>query len=133
MAEEPLIVNAIIEIMGAPKDYIMQTMDKVIEKVKEGYTVRDFKVHEAREMEKFWSTFVEMELRIKKVDDLIGFCFDFMPSSIEISEPSRMNVENTDVNNLFNELLARLHQYDMVVKNLNAQNKLLQQKQAEKK
>ena len=121
-----LTVRAIIEILGAPKEHVEETMNKIVEMVKKNYAVRDSMIHEAKEMDKFWSTFVEIELKIKKVDDLVGFGFDFMPSSIEILEPSRIDTDNLEMNNLFNDLLARLHQYDMVLKNLSAQNKLLQ-------
>ena len=121
-----LTVRIIIEVLGSPKEHVEETMNKIAEMVKKNHIVIDSVIHEAKQMDKFWSTFAEMELKIKKVDDLVGFCFDFMPSSIEILEPSRIDTNNFEMNNLFNDLLARLHQYDMVVKNLSAQNKLLQ-------
>lgn len=126
MEAKNLTVRAIIEILGTPKEHVEETMNKIVGMVKKDYEARASTIHEAKEMDKFWSTFVEMELRIKKIDDLIGFCFDFMPSSIEILEPNKIYADNFEMNNLFNDLLARLHQYDMVVKNLSAQNKLLQ-------
>jgi len=127
MENEILTVKAIIEILGYPKEHVQETMNRVVEIVKKDYKLEDSKIHEPKELDKFWSTFVELELKIKKIDDLIGFCFDFMPSSIEIVEPSRLNVKTSEIANLFNDLLARLHQYDMIVKNLSAQNKLLQE------
>lgn len=123
-----LIVMAIIEILGAPKEHVEETIKKVVEIAKKGYEVKDSKIHEAKQLDKLFGTFVELEFKIKKIDDLIAFCFDFMPSSIEIIEPTKFTIESTEVNNLFNELLARLHQYDMAIKNLNAQNKILQEK-----
>ncbi len=48
-------------------------------------------------------------------------CFDYMPSSIEILEPAGMEVDMNDMVSMLNDLLARIHKYDMVLKNLHAQ------------
>jgi hypothetical protein len=127
MENESIKIRAIIEILGAPKEHVQDTMNHILDIVKKNFDVKDAKIHELKEVEKMWSTFVELEILMKKADDLIGFCFDFMPSSIEIIEPQKLNVQTSDLANLFNDLLARLHQYDMAVKNLNAQNRVLKQ------
>ena len=49
---------------------------------------------------------------------------EIMPtiSGVEILEPSSFNLESLGVTNFLNDILARLHKSDMVVKNVNAQN-----------
>ena len=51
-----------------------------------------------------------------------------MPSSIEIIEPLSFNAKCTDMSNMINDLLAKIHRYDMVVKNMNAENVILKRK-----
>ena len=59
---------------------------------------------------------------MKKLNEI---CFDFMPSVIEIIEPLDLKFESKDYEDFMNDLLARLHQYDFVVKNLRAENMML--------
>ncbi|MEK6876593.1 MAG: hypothetical protein AABX63_04220, partial [Nanoarchaeota archaeon] len=56
---------------------------------------------------------------------LIGFCFDYMPSSIEITKPEEFAVKKSTVENLINDLQARLHNVDMIVKKQKNENTFL--------
>ncbi len=76
----------------------------------------------------FWSTFAEVEIEVDGIETLVGFCFDFLPSSIEIIKPNKFMIEDASINNMLNDLIAKLHQYDMVLKNVHAQNILLKKK-----
>ena len=64
-------------------------------------------------------------MEVNGVENLIGFCFDFMPSSIEILEPNNLSMEIQEIGDLLNDLLARLHKYDMALKSIRAQNIIL--------
>ena len=126
---EKITVKAIIEIAGFPKEHVEDIMKKVIDKLKEGFNLKDHKIYEAvalkDKMEGFWSTFSEVDMTFKDMNDMIIFCFEYMPSSIEILNPGELNFKSNEMNNLFNDLLSKLHHYDMVVKNLTASNQLL--------
>ncbi len=122
-------VRAIMEIMGSPEEHVNKTMNMVVEKLKNSdyFECISEKVSESTKIEDrpFWSKFVEAELEFKELDMITGFCFDFMPSTIEILEPSKAEFDRETMNNLWNDLIARLHQYDMLVKNLHAENVVL--------
>ena len=128
-------IKAIIEIAGFPKEHIEGAMDKVINKLKQDFEVVDNKIYEAVElkdkMDGFWSTFCEVDVNFDKIEGLIGFCFEFMPSSLEVLSPEEMMFTNINLANILNDLLGRLHHYDMLVKNLNASNVLLKKKLGE--
>ncbi len=53
---------------------------------------------------------------MKGLHPLIGFCFSYMPSSIEIEKPDELTLPADMMNALFNDLQARLHKVDMIVK-----------------
>ncbi len=57
--------------------------------------------------------------------EIVGFCFDYMPSSIDIIKPEKFSLESKEMMDMINDLIAKLHNLDMNVKNLNAQNVLL--------
>lgn len=127
-------VRVIIEILGSPKEHVEETINRVVKKIEEESDIKliNGKSYEATEVKGLWSTFAELELEFNRLYDLIGFSFDYMPSVIEILEPEKMDINMGDVNELLNDLLAKLHNYDMVTKNLSAENILLK-RQLEKK
>ncbi|MBU1111303.1 MAG: hypothetical protein KJ896_00870 [Nanoarchaeota archaeon] len=120
-----LNVRFIIEIAGYPKEHIENTMKGVVNKVRNEKKVLNYKIYEAEQKEKLYSTFAEIEIEIKDFDEFVGICFDYMPSSVEILKPDKFNLNSKDFENFVNDLLAKLHQYDMIIKNLKAQNMVL--------
>lgn len=130
-----LMIRAIMEILGSPKDHVEKTAKLVLDKVKERSDIELIKsyISDSKQVKQFWSCFVEVEMRIENIDKLIGFCFDFMPSSIDILEPSTLEMPAREVNGFINDLMARLHRYDMFLKNLRAHALMLQEELDKKK
>tara|TARA_Y100000310_G_scaffold334148_1_gene413207 strand:- start:1457 stop:1930 length:474 start_codon:yes stop_codon:yes gene_type:complete len=127
--QEPIKAKVVLEIMGNPKEHVESTMEMVLKKVDEFKEVAVLKknVNPPMEVEPkpFWSSFSELDLEFKDKNTLIGFCFDFMPSSIEIVSPDKFKLERKVYEDFLNDLLGRLHQYDMMLKNVHAQNIIL--------
>ena len=125
---EKITANTIIEIVGSPKEHVQKTMQEVINLIK---TNKDFEIikeeisepnerefpNPSKEGEKIqiWSTLTEFEIKFKDFYTLSNFCFDFMPSSIEILEPTELKIPNQNANDALNDLLARLHQQAKVM------------------
>ncbi len=131
--EKPAVtIKAIMELMGSPEEHVNKTMDMILGKLKEAKDIEVLseKVSETTSIEgrPFWSKFVEVELGFKNMDDVTGFCFDFMPSSIEVIDPGSFNFKKEIMDNMWNDLIARLHQYDMLLKNMHAENKVMKKK-----
>ena len=121
-----IVARIIIEMMGAPKEYIETTLKNYIEKLKkDGIKIKKEVVEPAKQQNKLFSTFTELDIEFEKLDDLLGFCFDSMPSSVEILEPEELRMTSTDLSNHLNDLQAKLHEVDMVVKTTRAQNAVL--------
>lgn len=127
-----LKVRIIIELLGAPQKHIDDTMKLVMQKIKElkNIKVTSENIFASKKLKDkpLWSTFTEFEATFKDFQVLLGFCFEYMPSSVEIIEPANPHLENRDMSDLFNDLLARLHQYDMLLKNFRAENFMLKKK-----
>ena len=136
-----LKARSIIELVGGPKEYVEKAMGIVIDKLKQDLHVKlkDHKVFDAKPLEgkqPLFTAFCEIEIEAKDVEDLFGFCFDFMPSSVEVYDPTQLVMKADALNGMVNELISKLHQYDMAFKNIAAQNILLKRKyegQQEKK
>lgn len=130
--ENKIIIRSVVEIAGYPESFVDQTMENVAINLRknEAMTVLEAKKFPTKAIDKMFSTFTEFDLEFKQFDDVLAFCFNVMPSSIEILE-GKSSFESTEVVALLNDVLGRLHEYDMVVKNLRANVVLLEKKVAE--
>ena len=132
-----------MEILGTPQEHVDSTAKLLVDKIKEREKIellksnisssKEVKVSEDQpENVKFFSAIVEVDIKVENIEKLIGFCFDFMPSSIDILDPSKLEMDALDINGVINDLMARLHKYDMFVKNMRAHTNMMQ-KELEKK
>ena len=126
----------ISEVLGSPQEHVDKTLNVLLDKIKERkeLNVVNERVFESQKVEDkpLYTGFIEYEISIEDINELIGFCFDFMPSSIEIIEPTELRLKSTSAGELFNELMARLHQNEMFLRNVIAELKLAK-KQLENK
>ena len=124
-----LMINTIIEIVGKPREHVEETLRLVLKQLRDekGVDVLGGKVHEPKAQGVFFSTFAELNVLVKDFATLIGLCFSYMPSSVEIVEPAHFKLAPIEVANLFNDLLGRLHEIDLRLKGANAANLLLDQ------
>jgi hypothetical protein len=131
-----VLARVVIELAGFPKEHIEEVMQKIIEKIKENFEVIRAETFDSIElkdkMSGFWSIFSELELKFNDINSITLFCFEYMPSSIEILEPEELRFASTEIAGFLNDLLGRLHEYDMVVKNLQAENMAMNKKQEKK-
>ncbi|AJF62570.1 MAG: hypothetical protein QT11_C0001G0426 [archaeon GW2011_AR20] len=131
-----IFARVVIELAGFPKEHIEEVMKKIINKIKEGFEVSKSEIFESVELKDkmagFWSVFSELEIKFEDINTITVFCFEYMPSSIEIIEPEELRFKSTEVAGFLNDVLARLHEYDMVVKNLQAEKIVMKKKQENK-
>jgi len=127
VSEGQVLARIIIEMLGAPKEHIEATIRSYVEKLNEDKEIEIIKEEfsSTKEQGKFFAVFVELEIWFKNVSKLVEFCFDAMPSSVEIIEPTELRFEAGELSGLINDLQARIHQVDLIVKELNAKLKLV--------
>ena len=121
-----ITVRIILEIVGAPKEHVEKTMVLILEKLRneEDLKVLREKTYETEQVKAFWSTFSEIEMEINDLETLTRICFNYMPSSIEILEPNDIKTNAKEITNIFNDLMGKLHAYDMIIKDIHARKKL---------
>jgi hypothetical protein len=124
--------SAIIEMMGAPKEHLSNSFKGYIEKLKENKNIIVIKEHIAKPKKKdrLFVMYVELELLAKDASELVFFCFDYMPSSIEIIEPEQFQYRATDFAAFLNDMQARMHTIDSQLKMLKAKSSNLERNAA---
>ena len=81
-------------------------------------TVKHNPAEAYKEKEGLFSVFSEVELFIPNLRRMVEIIFDYMPSSIEVYEPSEIKIQAAECNSFINELAIKLHQYDLSNKKL---------------
>lgn len=131
---ETITVRAVIEVLGKPKEHVEESLRGYLDKIKadERYTVTESEVAAIKKQDdsEMWMNFGELEFTTDKLENVTTFCFDYMPSIIEVIKPTDIAFNNSDLTHFLNDLQARLHQVDMVAKEVSMQNKQLQQNTA---
>lgn len=119
--------NSIIEVLGKPKKHIEDTIRNYVKKIKQDKNIKliNEKYSDTEEVENLFSVFVEIEALAKNTSELIFFCFDYMPSSIEIMAPEELKYQKNNLSSFLNDLQARLHTIDMALKQYKSRNEML--------
>ncbi len=122
--------RAVIELIGKPKEHIERTIKEYIEKLKKEVDIEvvEAKVAEVKHMETgakqeemikdLWATFAEVEMVVRGPMTLTYFCLNYMPASLEILGPENVKYTGDELTEFFNDLQARLHQVDMIAKQM---------------
>ncbi len=120
-----LHVRAIVEVVGKPKKHVEETLKKYLAKIQDNknYVLINQSIEPAEEHENYFSTFAEVEMLFKDSIALLSFCFDYMPSSLEIISPEKILIKNNDFAGFINDLQARLHTLNTGVIQLKEQNR----------
>jgi hypothetical protein len=118
--------RSIIEVLGKPKEHVESTFNNYIVKLKQDskYKVLSEEYAEIRQQEgvELWSTFVEMELETDNLPHIMAFCFEYMPSIIEIIGPEQLNFTDVEASTFLSEMQGKIHNIDMIAKQLKLEN-----------
>ncbi len=126
MEQQKIVARCIVEILGAPKEYIAKALQDHIDKLKQGgLDVQLEKYAEPVPADKLFTQFVELQISFKDPQELLDFCFDSMPSTVEIMSPEKLSIDMAQFEDFVNDLQAKLHQTDMMLKGLTAQKQVL--------
>lgn len=120
-------ISAIIEVAGFPEKHVNEVMLKIIENLKKEPKIKVMKeeIAEAKPAKEVFAGFMEFELEIETLDKLLFFCYNYLPSSIELLETKDMKLSTEEFRTGINDLLAYLHRINFMVSNINAENEFL--------
>lgn len=115
-----------MEVLGKPKEHVEEALKEYIQKLKADkhykVLIEEYAETQKKDNQELWSTFVELEISTESIQDIIGFCFDYMPALIEIIEPEELTLTDMDISNFLSDLQGKLHQVDMVAKQTKMEN-----------
>ncbi len=120
----------LVELVGKPKEHVEATLKQYLEHIKKNkdIDILEADMGEAKELEDnkgFFVSFIEIEMLARNIPTMIAFCFDYMPSSIEIIEPKELKMKDKEITDIMNDLQGKLHKMDMAAKQINSENQIL--------
>ena len=121
-------LRAIIEVLGAPQAHVDEVMKKVLEKLKAEQGIKVVKETVApagKGEQEMFSAFAEVEVKLADLGRLNYFCFHYLPSSGEVVDVEEVTLSSREFTNYLNDALAIVHQYNMMITNLGAENRSL--------
>jgi hypothetical protein len=123
----------VLEVIGRPQEYLIETLNDLIKKIGEekGVCVKEAKINPPvlmKDQKDFYTSFAEIELETENTLYLAILMFKYMPAYIEIISPQNLSLTNSDLNDVLNELTRRLHGYDEIVRMLQAEKAILENK-----
>ena len=121
----------IIEVLGKPKEHLMETLEDFAKKIAEEKRVKivEKKIKEPvllKDQKDFFTSYMEVEVELDEIFLLSGLMFKYMPAHIEILSPENLILSNNDFGSILNELTRRLHGYDEIVRVVQAEKKILE-------
>ena len=119
----------IVEMAGRPAAHLTQALENhigILNKV-DDIEVHSIKVSEPREIprdekskdqegEVMFTAFAEADFECESFSRLSETMFDFMPSSVEVIKPARVNMDMSEATGLLNNISGRMHRYDEIAK-----------------
>lgn len=119
---EHLTVHAILEVLGRPASNVTDALKIIVDKMKGEKELKliSSKIHEpvaVKDSKDLFTSFVEVEVQLPSLNHLYSFLFVYMPANIEVSYPETITISNQDLNQMTNQLMLRMHQYDAIAKN----------------
>ena len=117
-----LPVRAIIEIVGRPEEYVKEAMTKQLETIEKNFLIVTKEILETEKKEDFFSTFSEIELLFEKPKDLMAFCFDHLPSSIELLEQDNIHFSQMELTDFLNDMLTKMHVLNSGIQGIRSRN-----------
>lgn len=140
MSSDKINAMVIFEILGKPKEHLVETLNDLIKKVggESGIDVKEQIIHEpknVKDQKELFTTFAEVEIEVDEFFKIVVIMFKYMPAHIEIMSPEKLQISNHKLNEFLNELARRLHSYDEVARILQAERMVLEKrlKDAEEK
>lgn len=111
----------IVQIAGKPKDYVLESIKSHIGRLDEFKDLevvsKSFSEPKVLENEKdMFICFSEVEILVPSFARVLDIVFDFMPSSIEVLDPGKIEMNVFEATNFLNNLSGRLHRYDDIAK-----------------
>ena len=135
---KPIQASIIIEVAGRPPEHLIETIKDIIEKLSQekGVKIINQKIHDTvllPNQKDFYTTFTELEISTETLEILSQIILKYMPSHLEIISPKSISIKSHEVNEIFGEVIKKIHTYDETARIIQTQKIQMEKKLKELK
>jgi hypothetical protein len=131
--DKQINVIMIFEVIGKPPEHLTETLNNITKKINEE---KDVKIKNKRlndpvpmkNQKEFYTSFIELGVEIKGIELLSMLILKYMPAHIEIINSEMINLTNHQLNDIFNDFVRRLHEYDEIARIIQTEKHILENK-----
>ena len=111
----------IIEIMGRPPEHIKEALNTLVVRLgsEKGVSLLDKQYHEPKPIEEskdLFIAFADVDAEFDNIESFFNILMGYMPAHAEIYEPEKFKLGVSNMNDLGNFILGKLHRYDAIAK-----------------
>ena len=135
MSSEPQKFKAeiIVEVLGRPPEHLIKTLEGIADQIGQEKGVKLLKktIHDPvpiKDKEGLFSSYVEIEIELDEIIHIVLIMFKYMPSHVELISPEKIILTNGDFSETLNEITRRLHRYEELVRVMETEKKILENK-----
>ncbi len=133
MTEEKISAVIIFEALGKPQEHLAEFLKDISKKIGEEKGVKVVRENLgepilAKDQKELYTSFLELDMEFDKIHNLVAVLFKYMPAHVDISYPEKSIMSHGDWNEVSNEILRRLHAYDEVVRVMQIERAVLENK-----
>lgn len=122
-----VLAQVAFEIVGNPKEHVEKAIKSYVNNIRNDSQIKilneEFGEAEAIDGGLF-STYADLEMLFDNLEKVNWLCVNFMPASVEIIAPEELRFSDKDLTLWFNDLLAKLHEVSIAVRDTNAKDQL---------
>ncbi len=127
---EKITVRMIFEVLGRPPEHVKEALETVVMRLgaEKGVKIAEKIYHPPKKVEgaeNLFTSFAEVELELESLSLFFGILFTYFPSNVEVLGPSSLKLKNSEINELGNNLITRIHHYDSITKKLLAERSII--------
>jgi len=131
--EKKISAIFLLEIIGRPKEYLVETLNKIAKSIGEekGVKVKENKINEPvlmKDQKDLYTSFAEIEIETENILQIAILMFKYMPAHIEILSPQNISLTNNEWNDILSELTRRLHGYEEIARIMQTEKMILENK-----
>ena len=134
MDEDKKISAVIIfEALGKPQEHLVEFLKDIVKRLGEEKGVKVIRENTgepilAKGQKELYTSFLELDLEFDRIGILTAILFKYMPAHVDISYPEKLIMSHGDWNEVSNEILRRLHAYDEMVRVMQIERAVLENK-----
>lgn len=123
---EKVRIHTILELVGTPKNHIEKTIELLVKQLNEqdGIEIEEKEVSDAQKTEDgMFGAFAELTMQMDDLTTLNHFAVNYTPAAIELLEPQELEMNPITFNEVYGDILAKLHMSNTEIVELKNQRK----------